>query len=120
MNYLLLLNGLIHKECSSKSGLLRNLENKLRTSFYRWNGACPYLLRFYRMCELRGEGDVGDRYVVQNEVESERAVSEVLPHESGDLHRKYSVICTLCKRGKSDHFTLRDELAGIELRHYAF
>ena len=71
------------------------------------------------MCELRGEGDVGDRYVVQNEVESERAVSEVLPHESGDLHRKHLAICILCKRGKNDHFTLRDQLTGIELRHYA-
>jgi hypothetical protein len=30
MKYLLLLNSLIHKECSSKSGLLRNLGNILR------------------------------------------------------------------------------------------
>ena len=44
------------------------------------------------MRELRGKGDVGDRYVVQNQVESERAVSEVLPHESRDLHRKNSDI----------------------------
>ena len=50
-------------------------------------GACPYLLRFDRMCELRGKRDMSDRYVVQNEIESERAACEVLPHESRDLHR---------------------------------
>jgi len=46
-----------------------------------------YLLRLNRMCELRGEGDMGDRYVVQNEIESERAACEVFPYESRDLHR---------------------------------
>ena len=38
----------------------------IEACFYRWDGTCPYLLSFYSMCELRGEGDVGDRYVVQN------------------------------------------------------
>jgi len=60
---------------------------RIRVYFYRWSGACPYLLRFHCMCELRGERDVGDRYIVQNEIESERAVCEVLPHKPRDLHR---------------------------------
>jgi hypothetical protein len=91
-DYLLLLNSLIHKECSSKSGLLRNLKNILRHVSIDGNSACPYLLCFYCMCELGGKGDVCDRYVVQNKVESERAASEVLPDESRDLHRKSSDI----------------------------
>jgi hypothetical protein len=45
-------------------------------------GACTYLLRFDCMCELGGKRDMGDRYVVQNEIESERAACEVLSHES--------------------------------------
>ncbi len=45
-----------------------------------------YLLRLNRMCELRGEGDMGDRYVVQNEIKSECAACEVLLYELQDLH----------------------------------
>jgi hypothetical protein len=32
----------------------------IELSFYTGCGACPYLLRFYCMCELRGECDVRD------------------------------------------------------------
>src|SRR5260221_14697808 len=39
------------------------------------------------MREFRGERYVGDRYIVQNEIEPERAICEVLPHEPRDLHR---------------------------------
>ena len=44
------------------------------------------------MCELGGKCDVGDRYVVQNEIESERAACEVLPYESRDLHRSFQLL----------------------------
>ena len=72
------------------------------------------------MCKLRGERDVGDRYIVQNEIESERAICEVLPHEPRDLHCTVQSSHLRNMQGKSDHFTLRDELACVELRHYAF
>ena len=63
---------------------------------------------------------MGDRYVVQNQIESERAICEVLPHKPRDLCRTVQLFASRQMQEKGDHFTLRDELAGIELRHYAF
>ena len=50
------------------------------------------------MCELRREGNVGDRHVIKNDVEAARTQRQILTHKT------------------RDHFSLRDQLRCIKLR----
>lgn len=73
--HLLLLDGLVDQERSTKSSLLRNL------------------LGFNGMSEFGREGDVGDGDVVHDEVKSQRPSCEILSNKSGNLqaHNQSSV-----------------------------
>ena len=45
------------------------------------------LLSFYSMCELWGEGYVGNRDIIQNKVESESPSRQVFPYKPRDLKK---------------------------------
>ena len=50
------------------------------------------LLSFYSMCELWGEGYVGNRDIIQNKVESESPSRQVFPYKPRDLKKGESLV----------------------------
>lgn len=69
------------------------------------------------MSEFRGEGNVGNGDVIQHNIEPQSSSCKILADQSRNLTRHVSEPFRKCLR-ITDHFTLSDELASIELRDY--
>jgi rRNA maturation protein Nop10 len=98
---LLLLHCLVYKESGTKSCLLSDL------------------LGFDSTSELRREGDVCKRHIVEDNVESPGTVLQPLPNHLGHLGNVSKSAWKMRKCRNTNLFTLSDQLTGVELRHYA-